>query len=169
MRKFSPEERGIFSYFDPDKASPDSPDGMVFADPFEIESRWHSAKINQKTDIEVDFKNLDLKAEGFDPEGDEPDPFEDVKRKSLSNLLPFIHAVFETNAFSHDGSGITFEEAFENLERWMNFSIEVKKNTDEVPNMPTSSPEPTEKLPSGKNTLGSMSTKPASSRSGHMP
>ncbi len=169
MRKFSPEERGIFSYFDPDKASPDSPDGMVFADPFEIESQYNSAKISQKTDIEVDFKNLGLQAEGFDPNGDEPDPFEEVKRQSLVNLVPFIHDVFKTKPFSYDGSGITVDEAFENLKRWMTFDIEVKKNTDEPPNMPTSSPEPTEKLPSGKNTTASMPTKTASSPSARMP
>lgn len=171
MRKFSPEERGIFSYFNPDIFGKDSEgklinDGMVFSDPFQIDENWDKAKINQKSDIDIDFNNLDLKAPGFDPEGDAPDPFEKVKMQALRNLLPFIHEVFGTKPMAPDGSGITFEEAWENLQRYNVFAGSVKKNTDETPNPLTSSPEPTEKSPNGKNTSDSISTKVASSPSG---
>src|SRR5258707_12268462 len=106
MRKFSPEERGIFSYFDPDKSVQD--DGMVWADPFDIEERWKKAKLNQTSDIDNDFNNLGLNAEGYDPESDAPDPYENVKMKSLLNLLPFSHEVFRTKPVDYDVSGLKF-------------------------------------------------------------
>src|SRR5579859_1307030 len=163
MRKFSPEERGIFSYFDPDKAPRDSEgnilnDGMVSADPFEIENRWAKAKLHQKTDIDADFKNLELKAPDYDPNGSDPDPFAEIKIKSLRNILPFIHEVFDTKPLQPDNSGITFEEAFDNLERWGDFSDRVKKNTDETPSLVTSSQESKETLKHGKNTGVSVPT-----------
>lgn len=176
MRNFSLEERGIFKYFDPDKAPKDSEgnilnDGMILADPFEIDSRWSLAKIskNRTSDIDIDFNNINQEAPGFDPEGDQPDPLEAIKMQSLRNLLPFIHEVFNTKPMAIDGTGITFEEAFENLNLWGNFSGNLKKNTDDPLSPPISSPEPMEKSPNGKNSLDSISTKIASSPLARIP
>lgn len=174
MRKFSPEERGIFSYFNPDVLGCDKDgnlinDGMVYADPFVIHAQWEAAKINQKTDVEADFDFLGKEAEGYDPASGESDPLEPFKEKVLRRLLPFFHEVFGTKSVAPDGTGITFEEAYNNIINFMNFGVEVKKNTDDPLNLPISSPELMEKSPNGKNTSDSISTKIESSPSVPIP
>lgn len=156
MREFSLQERRIFSYFNPDKCSKDENgdligNGMIFVDPFEIQERWVNAILKQEVDIEAQFKNLDQDAEGYDPEGDLPDPLLAVKFKSRRHILNFFHSVFDTKPLSPDGkSGILDVEAWKNFDLWNEFNDDVKKNTDETPSLPTSSQELKETSKHGK-------------------
>ncbi len=167
MYKFTPKDRGIFQYFDPDHSITE--DGLVYADPFDIEERWKKCKLEAETEIDNDFKNLGLQAEGYDPESDDPDPYEDIKTRALINLIPFSHAVFKTQPIQLDGSGLKFDEAIGNLTMWMDFFSNVKKNIDEMPNSPTSTQDSKEKSNHGKNISDSSPTSRGLSSSARIP
>jgi hypothetical protein len=167
MREFSPEERNIFSYYDPDKSS--RSDGMVFADPFDIDNRWDAAIISQKTDINADFNSLYQVAEGQPDSYSESDPLVQSRMKALRNILPFIHDVFGTRPLAADGTGITFSEAYNNLNLWLNFREDVKKNIDDNPNSPISTQDLTEKSQAGKSSSDSILTRKESLQSAPSP